>query len=49
MTVPLLPRADGRCVVEFDVTRTAVPARIVRGSTDDRVLGAHFLRFDWRP
>jgi hypothetical protein len=43
----LHPTAAGRCVVRFDVARTAVPARVLPGSADNRVLGAHFLRFDF--
>ena len=39
--VPLRPRG-GVCRVVFTVTPTAVPAQEVRGSTDTRVLGAHF-------
>jgi hypothetical protein len=44
LTVPLQPNAQGVCLVRFDVARTAVP-----GPADRRELGAHFLRFDYRP
>ncbi|HUY71738.1 MAG TPA: hypothetical protein VMV08_05810, partial [Gaiellaceae bacterium] len=49
LTVPLHPAANGRCVVEFTVGRTRVPARVERGSVDTRALGAHFLTFDYLP
>jgi hypothetical protein len=49
LTVPLRPDAGGVCSVRFDVARTAVPARTIPGSTDRRVLGAHFVAFDYRP
>jgi Dolichyl-phosphate-mannose-protein mannosyltransferase len=49
LRVPLRRGAGGKCVVDFTVARTKVPADVVRGSTDDRALGAHFLRFDYRP
>jgi 4-amino-4-deoxy-L-arabinose transferase-like glycosyltransferase len=49
LTVPLRPR-DGRCVVEFTVGRTAVPAQVTNGAnTDTRGLGAHFLDFAYSP
>jgi hypothetical protein len=38
----------GRCRVDFSVARTLVPGKVVRGSVDDRALGAHFLRFDYQ-
>jgi len=43
-TVPLHAKG-GVCRVAFTVTPTAVPALSVAGSTDTRVLGAHFLAF----
>ena len=49
LTVPLRPDPDGRCRVHFEVASTAVPARIVPGSTDDRELGVHFSSFGFRP
>jgi hypothetical protein len=44
LTVPLERRADGSCVVRFEVARTAVP-----GPDDPRRLGAHFVSFAYRP
>jgi len=44
LTVPLRPR-EAVCRVVFTVSPTAVPALALRGSTDTRVLGAHFLEF----
>ena len=44
LTVPLRPQ-DGVCRVVFSVTPTAVPASVLRGNGDTRVLGAHFLEF----
>ena len=51
LTVPVAPAAaTGRCRVDFTVTPTAVPANVLDdGSTDERVLGAHFNRFLYRP
>jgi hypothetical protein len=49
LSVPLKPSADGACRVSFRVARTAVPARIVRGSTDTRKLGVRFLSFRVAP
>jgi dolichyl-phosphate-mannose-protein mannosyltransferase len=37
----------GTCVVRFKVTPTAIPADVIAGSTDDRVLGAHFNAFTY--
>jgi glycosyltransferase involved in cell wall biosynthesis len=45
LTVPLRRSADGTCRVVFRVSPTAVPARVVPGSGDTRVLGAHFTSF----
>jgi hypothetical protein len=39
----------GLCTVTFTVDRTVVPSRAVKGSSDTRPLGAHFLRFTYRP
>ena len=47
-TVPLASR-DGRCTVAFAIAPTAVPAEVVPGSGDDRVLGTHFYSFDYLP
>jgi len=44
LTVPLHAR-NGVCRAVFTVTPTAVPARVERGSTDTRRLGARFLAF----
>jgi hypothetical protein len=44
--VPLAAR-DGRCRVVFTITPTAVPAEVVPGSADDRVLGTHFFAFEY--
>jgi hypothetical protein len=49
LVVPLRRGPDGRCRVTFTVTPTAVPARMLPGSTDDRVLGAHFQQFHFLP
>jgi hypothetical protein len=49
LRVPLRRGSDGSCVVRFVVQRTTVPARVVRGSTDRRALGLHFLTFTYRP
>ena len=44
LTVPLRPR-NGVCSVVYTVTPTAVPARVLKGSSDSRELGVHFLAF----
>jgi hypothetical protein len=45
LTVPLQPTEPGQvCTVRFTVGRTVVP-----GHGDPRPLGAHFLRFAYRP
>jgi glycosyltransferase involved in cell wall biosynthesis len=44
LTVPLRPEG-GICRVVFKVAPTAIPAVVLRGSSDGRVLGAHFLDF----
>jgi hypothetical protein len=49
LSVPLHPNGRGRCEVRFAIRPTAVPARVVRGSTDARVLGVHFLAFRYVP
>ena len=41
MRVPLVPR-NGRCVVVFSVSPTAVPSEVLPGSDDERELGTHF-------
>ncbi|MBA3330758.1 MAG: glycosyltransferase family 39 protein [Actinobacteria bacterium] len=50
LSVPLRRRPGTTwCVARFRVSPTAVPARIQRGSTDTRRLGARFVRFAYRP
>jgi hypothetical protein len=49
LSVPLRPGPDRVCRVRFDVARTENPARLDARSSDDRELGAHFLRFDYSP
>jgi dolichyl-phosphate-mannose-protein mannosyltransferase len=46
-----VPLPDGveTCLVRFEVVPTAVPADVLPGSTDDRVLGAHFNAFVYEP
>ncbi len=40
----------GKCVVRFEVERTAVPKVVTNGrNPDPRVLGLHFNRFDYEP
>jgi len=48
LRVPL-PEGRETCVVNFQVSPTAVPADVLSDSTDQRVLGAHFNTFDYRP
>src|SRR4029077_7725685 len=49
LNVPVTPR-DGRCVVDFAVGRTAVPAEVTDGkNTDTRELGVHFNGFSFTP
>ena len=49
-SIPVAPSPPtGRCRVDFTVAPTAVPAKVLAGSTDDRILGAHFNRFVYRP
>jgi hypothetical protein len=43
------PDSEGVCQVRFTVSPTANPSEIVAGSTDDRVLGAHFDSFTYIP
>ena len=50
LTVPLRPTEPGEvCTVRFTVGTTIVPKRVVKGSKDDRPLGAHFLSFAYKP
>ena len=46
LAVPLVSR-DGRCVVRFTVSPTAVPAEVLEDSTDTRRLGTHFVGFTY--
>ena len=48
LRVPLVPK-NGRCSAVFDVSPTAIPSEVIPGSTDDRVLGAHFNAFAYEP
>lgn len=48
LRVPL-PDGEETCLVRFRVRPTAVPAQVLDGSADGRVLGAHFNGFDYRP
>ena len=48
LRVPL-PEGRDNCVVRFRVSPTAVPAEVLAGSTDRRVLGAHFNAFAYEP
>lgn len=49
LTVPLRRGAGGTCRVVFTVAHTAIPARVEPGSTDTRLLGAHFLELQYTP
>ena len=44
-----LVAAGGSCVVRFSVRPTAVPAKVIPDSVDERLLGTHFYAFDHRP
>jgi hypothetical protein len=44
-----LPAGRETCIVTFAVAPTAVPARVLPGNTDRRVLGAHFNAFAYEP
>ena len=39
----------GVCRARFDIAPTAVPSEVIPGSSDDRVLGAHFNAFAFEP
>lgn len=43
LVVRVAPEGNGTCVVRYTVSPVANPAETVPGSTDDRVLGAHFV------
>ena len=45
-----LEAEDGKCVVRFEVDRTAIPRVVTNGENPDpRELGLHFNRFDYEP
>jgi hypothetical protein len=48
LRVPLTSKR-GKCSTAFDVAPTAIPSEVIAGSTDDRVLGAHFNAFAYAP
>jgi hypothetical protein len=48
LRIPVRPSSD-TCVVRFTISPTAVPAKVIPGNTDDRVLGVHFNAFDYAP
>jgi hypothetical protein len=47
LDVPLRPDANRTCRVIFTMSKLRVPAKVQKGSTDTRRLGAHFLAFDF--
>jgi hypothetical protein len=50
LSVPVAPEPGTReCRVVYRVSPTAVPAEVLPDSTDDRVLGAHFNLFVYKP
>ncbi|HEX6761736.1 MAG TPA: glycosyltransferase family 39 protein [Gaiellaceae bacterium] len=49
LAVPLEPGRGNVCTVRFSVARTLVPANVIKGNTDTRRLGVHFVRFDVHP
>jgi hypothetical protein len=49
LAVPVEPNARGVCTARFTVFPTAVPQDVIPGSTDPRVLGAHFEAFQFDP
>jgi hypothetical protein len=49
LRVPLEAKGD-KCVVRFEVDRTAIPRVVTNGANPDpRELGLHFNRFDYEP
>lgn len=48
ITLKLVPQS-GVCRVDFAITPTRVPSKVIAGSTDTRHLGLHFTRFVYRP
>ncbi len=49
LRIPVRPAADGRCVVRYVITPTAVPSEVDPASRDDRVLGVHFDVLSYTP
>lgn len=49
LPIRVAPGRDATCTVRFTVDPTAVPAEVIPGSDDDRVLGAHFDAFAYTP
>ncbi len=49
LLVPVKPQSGSTCTVRLAVSPTAVPADVIPGSTDERVLGAHFDAFAYEP
>jgi hypothetical protein len=51
LSVPVEPdRATGECRIDYTVEHTAIPEEVTAGENpDERVLGAHFDRFVFRP
>ena len=49
IVVPLQRRSDGTCRAMYTVSPTAIPALVLAGSDDTRVLGAHFTSFRYTP
>ncbi len=47
LRIRVTPDAEGVCEVRFTVSPTANPAENTPGSTDDRILGAHFDAFTY--
>ena len=49
LLVPVKPQSGSTCTVRLAISPTAVPADVIPGSTDERVLGAHFDAFAYEP
>jgi hypothetical protein len=49
LSLRVVPRADGRCVVRLAVTPTAVPSAVDPSSEDDRELGIHVGPLSYTP
>ena len=48
LKIPVTSQGD-TCRARYTVSPTAVPKEVIPGSTDDRVLGAHFNAFAFTP